>query len=240
MDSNLLRKFTEGARQLGVRLEEPHLECFKVYARKIMDYGGRANITGCRTPEDIFLTLFLGSLACLRPASLEDARSLLDLGAGAGIPGIPLKIVFPRLSLVLLEAREKKADFLREACGDLGLKNTEVLLGRAEDVGHVPGRRECFERLVARAVAPFRVLAEYALPFLAVGGRMVVPLGKEGEHEATGADRAIRLLGGETESVERILMPCLGKESVLVVVRKVAATDERYPRRAGIPAKRPL
>lgn len=240
MDSNLLRKFIEGARQFGVRLEEPHLECFALYARKIKDYSGRANITGCRTLEDIFLTLFLGSLACLIPASLRDAHSLLDLGAGAGIPGIPLKIVFPHLSLVLLEAREKKADFLREVCGDLGLKKTEVLLGRAEEVGHMAGRRESFERLVARAVAPFRVLVEYALPFLAVGGKMVVPLGQEGGGEASGADRAIRLLGGETERVERIPMPFLGKESVLVVVRKVTATDERYPRRAGIPAKRPL
>jgi 16S rRNA (guanine527-N7)-methyltransferase len=170
------------------------------------------------------------------------ARALwcLDVGSGAGFPGLPLKMMLPEIKLTLIEATGKKATFLRHIVEVLGLENVEVLNARAEEVGQLPAHREHYDLVLARAVAHLSVVAEYGLPFCHLGGRMVAQKGADAAAEAEAAQGAFRILGGTLRSVKPIALPGLTGERYLVVVDKTAPTPAAYPRRPGLPAKKPL
>jgi len=168
---------------------------------------------------------------------LADATTLVDVGSGGGLPGLPLKIVVPRLEVTLVEADERKAAFLTQACARLKLPDVRVVGRRAEDAAHDPGLREAFDVAVARALAPMPVLAELCLPFVRVGGRLLAQ--KTRDEDVNAAGRAIELLGGGQLRVEPA--PSGARSAgVVVVVEKIAATPAAYPRRAGVPSRRPL
>lgn len=168
---------------------------------------------------------------------LSDATNLVDVGSGGGLPGLPLKIMMPRLEVTLVEADGKKAAFLTQACARLGLPGVRVVGRRAEDAAHDPGLREAFDVAVARALAPMPVLAELCLPFVRVGGRLLAQKTRDEDFAAAG--RAIELLGGAPLRVEPA--PSRAREAgVIVVVEKVSPTPARYPRRPGVPARQPL
>jgi 16S rRNA (guanine527-N7)-methyltransferase len=168
---------------------------------------------------------------------LGDARKLVDVGSGAGLPGIPLKIVRPELEVTLVEADQRKAAFLVHACAELGLKDVEVVAERAEVAGHDPRLREAFDVAVARALAPMPVLVELCLPLVRVGGRLLAQKTESADVES--ALRAIAALGGGPAEVRPA--PSNARHSgTVVVVQKLRATPDRYPRRAGVPARRPL
>ncbi len=168
---------------------------------------------------------------------LSDASTLVDVGSGGGLPGLPLKIVVPRLQVTLVEADGRKAAFLTQACARLGLSDVRVVGRRAEDAAHDGDLREAFDVAVARALAPMPVLAELCLPFVRVSGRLLAQ--KTRAEEVNAAGRAIELLGGGKLRIEPA--PSKARRSgVVVVVEKVASTPEAYPRRAGVPARRPL
>ena len=165
----------------------------------------------------------------------------MDVGAGAGIPGLPLRILFPEINLVLLEATAKKAAFLNYLCSKLEMGNVEVVLGRAEEVAHLAQYREKFHIVLARGVAPLPTLVELTLPFCIVGGSLIAQ--KKGDtttSEISRADKAISLLGGKLREVKRIGLEEFTDERQLVIIDKVSPTPRQYPRRPGIPAKKPL
>jgi 16S rRNA (guanine527-N7)-methyltransferase len=168
---------------------------------------------------------------------LRQARRLVDVGSGAGLPGIPIKIARPDLDVTLIESDQAKAAFLVHACAALGLERVEVVARRAEEAGHDPRLREAFDVAVARALAPLPVLVELCLPLVRVGGRLLAQ--KTEAEDPTAAARAIRLLGGELSGVHAA--PSVARSSgTIVVIEKLRPTPSLYPRRAGVPARRPL
>jgi len=168
---------------------------------------------------------------------LGDGRKLVDVGSGGGLPGLPLKIVRPDLEVVLVEADSGKVAFLVQACARLGLQGVEVIGRRAEEAGHDPRLREAFDLAVARALAPMPVVAELCLPFVRIGGRLLAQ--KTEAEDVAAAGRAIELLGGGPALVEAA--PSIARRSgTIVIVDKVRSTPEAYPRRAGVPARKPL
>lgn len=225
-----------------MHLDEGQLHLFQRYYEELIDWNGRMNLTAITEYDSVQINHFLDALTVAlvwRPAG-DAETSVLDVGTGAGIPGIPLKIAFPEIELTLLDATARKASFLSHIRQVLGLERVEVVVGRAEEVAHQEQYRAGFGVVLARAVAPLAVLAELALPFCATGG--VVIAHKKGSlaQELTQAKKAIALLGGEIKEIKSISLTEFPDNRALVVINKTAATPEKYPRRAGIPAKRPL
>ena len=188
--------------------------------------------------EDVQTTHFLDSLT-VRLGMSSDSGRLADVGSGAGFPGVPLKIVFPGLQTTLIESTGKKTAFLHHLAGDLDLE-MDVRKGRAETLAHEPDLRESFDFVTSRAVAGMAVLAELCLPFCRVGGTVVAQKKGDIEEEIANAGRAIDAMGGRLKEVKEVSLSGLGEARRLVLLEKVRPTPDRYPRRPGVPAKRPL
>lgn len=231
----------EGAASHGVRLQAGQVERLNRYVELIAEWSSRVNLVSDATPDIIVRRHILESIALgamLREREvLRPGARVLDLGAGAGLPGIVLDIVWPGAELVLLEATRKKTEFLERAVSVLGLTHARVITGRAEDVAHEQEHRATYDLVVARAVAPLRVLAELALPFARVGGRLVTPKGSRVDAEVAAATEAFRLLGGRCITLP---LNVTGPPQTVVVIVKQQPTPDIYPRRAGVPARRPL
>lgn len=234
----LLQKAAKNALQLELQTAE--LEKFHLFADLLLEWNERLNLTALTEPEDIAYKHFLDSLYLLpflTPA--PPGLKLLDLGTGAGFPGIPLKIMRPQLPIVLADAQQKRLNFLTEVIKTLELENISVLHGRAEDWGRAPGCRESFTWVTARAVAPLPVLAEYALPLVAPGGLLLAAKGSGAEQELALAAGALRELQGETENTLSYRLPG-GEERVILAIRKTGTTPELYPRKAAKIKRQPL
>lgn len=225
---------------LGIELRPAQREAFDWFRRELIEWNRRYNLTAIRDPGAIDAKHFLDSLSNLLVSGLRPPARLIDVGTGAGFPGIPLKIAFPEFHLTLVESIGKKADFCRHVVATLGLSDVEVLHARAESVGRDPAYRERFDWALARAVAAMPTLAEYLLPLVRVCGAAVMQKGDTAPAEVQAAESALRILGGEVEQILPVELPRVVERRFLVVVRKCAATPERYPRRVGVPAKRPL
>jgi 16S rRNA (guanine527-N7)-methyltransferase len=228
-----------GARTFDLDLSPAQLDQFACYADLLVDWNLRFNLTSIVEPREIAIKHFLDSLSALRsipPGSIK----LIDVGTGAGLPGLPIKLVRPDVSLTLLEATRKKCDFLQAVIDDLQLTDVQVLNARAEAAGRMPGHREQYDIAIARAVADLPVLIEYLLPFVKISGLALAQKSKEAEKETQRATKAITVLGGRLREVVPVVVPQLSESRYLVMVEKIAATPEKYPRRAGVPAKKPL
>jgi 16S rRNA (guanine527-N7)-methyltransferase len=226
--------------QLGLRLSPSQQAILALYERELMDWNTRFNLTAIRDPEEVHIKHFLDSLTCLLAMRDTPLGRLIDIGTGAGFPGIPLKIMLPRVQLTLVESVGKKAEICRHVVNILDLQGVEVIQQRAETIGQDPAHRERYDWAVARAVAILPVLAEYLLPLVRVGGSMLAMKGESGPAEAHSAEHAIKLLGGHLRQLLPVTLPGVAEERYLVVIDKVAATPAAYPRKVGIPAKRPL
>ncbi|WP_234507178.1 MULTISPECIES: 16S rRNA (guanine(527)-N(7))-methyltransferase RsmG [Thermus] len=233
-----VRLLLEGGEALGLDLS-PHVPAFSRLYDLLLEGNRRANLTALRTEGEVVVKHFLDSLTLLVLPLWEGPLRVLDLGTGAGFPGLPLKIVRPELEIVLLDATRKKVDFVAEAVAALGLKGAKALWARAEVLAHEPAHREAYHRVVARAVAPMCVLAELGLPFLALEGAMVAQKGPRVAEELEPLPKALSTLGGRLGEVRRLALPG-GEERCLVVLHKEAPTPPRYPRRPGVPEKHPL
>ncbi len=230
----------KGAEALGLTLSPAQLDLFRAYADELVTWNQRLSLTAITSPDDIQVKHFLDSLTCLRalPPGFACHR-VLDVGSGGGFPGLPLKIYDPSMRVTLLETTIKKANFLRHVADHLGLSDVEVVAERAETLGQNPVYRETYDLVVARAVAEMAVLAEFCLPFCRVGGIFVAQKKTGNATEMKNGQGAVSALGGRMLPAIPVLLP--GAEPrQLVVVEKVAATPARYPRRPGVPAKRPL
>lgn len=238
-----MEKLNAGAHKLGLQLSPEQLEQFDIYYQELVDWNRRINLTSITGYEEVQVGHFLDSLTvalALKPLSVGESFGVIDVGTGAGLPGIPLKILWPGIRLVLLEATAKKAKFLHHLSNQLGLENVEVVVGRAEGVAHDANYREKFELVLSRAVAPLPTLAELTLPFCAVGGRFIAQKKGDIDTELKGASRTITVLGGSLREIREISLSEFSDKRCLVVVDKIKPTPQEYPRRPGMPAKRPL
>jgi len=227
-------------RQLGVRLSAAQLDVLTRYEQELLEWNTRFNLTAIRSPQEVRTRHFLDSLTCLLALREAPPERLVDVGTGAGFPGLPLKIIYPKMALTLVESVGKKADFCRHVVRTLGLSGVEVVQDRAEVLGQSPAHREKYDWAVARAVAILPVLAEYLLPLVRVGGGMLAMKGESGPAEAHAAEHALRLLGGHLRQLVPVTLPGVVEERYLVVIDKIAVTPSGYPRRVGLPAKKPL
>lgn len=222
----------------GLALNEAQLAQLRVYADQLASWNAHTNLTAINGREEVYRRHFLDSLVLARFWG-QPPRALADLGTGAGFPGLPLKLLRPELSLTLVDSVGKKTAFLTHLVAQLGLRGVRVRTARAEEVGREPAERERYHLVTARAVAELRVLVEYGLPLLRVGGRMLAPKGAAAHAEVAAAAHAIELLGGALVAVEPVELPGLDPRAV-VVIEKVARTPSRYPRAVGVPAHKPL
>ncbi len=231
-----------GARELGITLTDCHLTTFETCYRELVAWNERFNLTAITDWEGVLVRHFLDSLSCLKalPRTELAGAWVIDVGTGAGFPGLALKIICPGMRLTLLEATGKKVTFLEHVVGVLGLKKVEVIHGRAEELGHDPAHREQYDWALARAVAEMPALAEYLLPLVRVGGAALAQKGEGAAAEVHRADAAIVTLGGRVRQQSPVELRGLAETRYLVVVDKVAATPTKYPRRPGVPQKRPL
>ena len=233
----------KGAAALGIQLDATQTDQFRRYYEQIIEWNKRVNLTRITDWEQAQVHHFLDSLSIsmvLSPTLTWSNERVLDVGSGAGVPGVPLMIAFPDLQVTLLEATAKKAKFLAHVAEELSLSNLRVCTGRAESLAHDTELRESFDAVVSKAVAKLNVLAELTLAFCRVGGIVIAQKGRAVHDEVQDAGRAIGLMGGETDEVREVtLLGATGPRS-LIVIRKSTATPDRYPRRPGMPEKRPL
>jgi 16S rRNA (guanine527-N7)-methyltransferase len=234
-----MQRLIAGAKNLGLHLTPKQVEQFEVYYRELIDWNRRVNLTAIVDYEEVQLKHFLDSLT-IALAWKEAPSRLLDLGTGAGLPGVPLKILFPSISLTLVDPVHKKTDFLNHLVLRLGLEGVEVVSARAEELAREEGHRERYELVLSRGVARLATLAELALPFCTQCGAFIAQKKGEIEREIAAAKKAIDVLGGRLREVKRVELEELGEGRVLVIIDKLNPTPQRYPRRPGIPQKRPL
>lgn len=228
------------ARAWGLELSAGQLAQFSAYEALLLEWNERISLTAIRAPEEIRVRHFLDSLACATATGPLDGRALIDVGSGAGFPGLPLKILYPGLRLTLVDSVGKKARFLEMVAAELGLRDVTVLAERAETLGQDAAHRERYDWAVARAVAELRVLVELLLPLCRVGGAALAQKGESAAEEMRAATGAIAALGGGAPRLSPVQLPGVAETHYLVVIDKRRPTDPRYPRRAGIPHKRPL
>lgn len=241
----MMRAFVQAARDmLGITLDAEQVAAFEHYATELTAWNERHNLTTIIDPQGILIKHFLDSLTCLlvvgRPGPEARARNLIDVGSGAGFPGLPLRIANPELRLSLVEATGKKCDFLRHMVRELKLDGVEVIQRRAEDIGRDPAHRGRYDWAVARAVARMPVLLEYLLPLVRSGGCCLAQKGETAHAETHEAAHALAVLGGQVQQVLPVELPSVVETRHLVVIKKTSATPDTYPRRAGIPNKKPL
>lgn len=229
----------DGGAALGLDLT-PQADAFTALLALLTGASASMNLTSLRGEREIVLKHFVDSLTCLRGGWLAGERQVLDLGTGAGFPALPLALLRPDLSVTALDATRKKVEFVGRAAAALGLTNVQPLVGRAEALGREPEHREGYDRVVTRAVAALPVLAELALPLLKTGGLLVAQKGPLTPEELEAGTRAAAEVGGAVRQVDAFTLPVAGDARTLVVVEKVAPTPERYPRREGVPGRKPL
>jgi 16S rRNA (guanine527-N7)-methyltransferase len=224
----------------GIHLTPRQLAALTIYEQELIEWNQKFNLTAIRDAQGIRTKHFLDSLSCVLAWKERPPRRLIDVGTGAGFPGFVLKILYPGLRLTLVESVGKKASFCRHVVDKLSLEGVTVLTARAEEVGQNPDHREKYDWAVARAVADMPVLAEFLLPLVQVGGAMLAQKGESAPAETQSAEKTLKLLGGQVRQLIPVTLPGVVEERYLVVVDKVAATPPSYPRRAGMPAKKPL
>jgi 16S rRNA (guanine527-N7)-methyltransferase len=227
-----------GVKNFEIDLSPDQIDQFDQYADRLIEWNARFNLTSIVDPGEIVIKHFLDSLSAAR--LIPRAAKLIDVGAGAGFPGIPIMIARPELSLTLLEATKKKCDFLEAMIDELKLQNVNVVNARAEDAAHDVAYREQYDVAIARAVAEMPTLSEYLLPFVKIGGLAIAMKSNDTQQETDRAEAAIKTLGGQLQQIVPVIIPGLNEERYLVVIEKITAMPEKYPRRAGMPSKNPI
>ena len=239
-----LTSFEKGLEQLSITLSGEQKQQFLTYYEYLVEKNKVMNLTAITEYEEVITKHFLDSLAvvktsCFKPEKLAGKR-LIDIGTGAGFPGIPLKIAFPKLEILLLDSLNKRINFLNEVTEMLGLTKINTVHGRAEDYAKQKGYRESFDFCVSRAVANLSTLSEYCIPFVKQGGCFISYKSGSVDQELIQAEKAVKILGGQREEVVRFSLADTDMDRSFVVIHKAKPTPKKYPRQAGLPSKEPL
>lgn len=231
-------KLKEEAMQFGIELSEKEQNNFYNYMKLLLDWNEKINLTAITEPKEVITKHFVDSLS-ITPYINENDR-ILDIGTGAGFPGIPLKIVLEKNEITLLDSLNKRINFLNEVIEKLDLKNIQAIHGRAEEFNKIDENRENYDIIVSRAVAKLNVLLEYMLPFVKLNGRCICMKSADIDEELKEAENAIKILGGEIEKIDEIILKNTDIKRKIIVIKKVNKTPSKYPRKAGTPAKEPI
>lgn len=237
-----LTKFKHGLEELNITLTDEQIEQFLQYYEMLVEKNKVMNLTGITEYEEVIQKHFLDSLSLIRviPDIASQKLTVIDLGTGAGFPGIPLKIAFPELEITLMDSLNKRILFLQEVINALGLKKVSAVHGRAEEMASNATHRQQYDLCVSRAVSNLAVLTEYCLPFVKKGGLFVSYKSADSDAEIQEGKKAISILGGKLTSVDKFQLPDSDLRRALVCIKKVKDTPKKYPRKAGTPAKLPL
>ncbi|GKX30311.1 ribosomal RNA small subunit methyltransferase G [Vallitalea longa] len=230
----------EGAEKLGYKLTDIQVKQFNKYYEMLIKWNKKINLTSIIDEQEVILKHFLDSIAIKEVIDLNICNSLIDLGTGAGFPGIPLKIVFPNLKVTLVDSLNKRINFLLEVIDELSLEDIQCIHSRAEDLGNTDLYREQFDLCVSRAVADLSILSEYCIPFVRHGGYFISYKSNKSQEEIYSSKGAMEKLGACLEKIKNVEVPFLDIERTFVVIKKVKNTPNKYPRKAGKPKKSPL
>lgn len=243
MNQIFVDKMSEGLNELGIILQEHQLKQFYQYYELLVEWNKVMNLTAITELEDVVSKHFMDSLSLIKAVKdlSEQEVSVIDVGTGAGFPGIPLKIAFPKLKITLLDSLNKRINFLNEVIDQLGLgSDITTIHGRAEDFGRDNSYREQYDFCVSRAVANAATLSEYCLPFVKVGGSFIPYKSGKIDDELEQGKKAIAALGGQVEDILRFQLAGADADRALVVIRKKEKTNKKFPRKAGLPSKEPI
>lgn len=235
---NNFEKFQKEAEKLSIHLSDKQLEQFQKYYEMLVEKNKVMNLTGITDWDEVLEKHYLDSISLIRAVDLNTNLSVMDMGTGAGFPGIPLKIAFPELHITLADSLNKRVFFLQEVIDALGLEDIEAIHGRAEELARDKKYREKYDLVVSRAVANLSTLSEYCLPFVKIGGNFVSYKSGEIEEEIQNSKSAIFLLGGKLKNTVKFELGESGRS--FVVIDKINGTPNTYPRKAGTPTKKPL
>ena len=228
------------AASIGVVLNDLQVQQFIKYYEILVEWNSFMNLTGITEYEDVVQKHFVDSLALCKALDVSKIFSLIDIGTGAGFPGIPLKIAYPHLKVTLLDSLQKRIKFLNEVVGQLGLENVETIHGRAEDFAKPSLKRESYDVCVSRAVANLASLSEYCLPYVKVGGSFIPYKSGKVEEELEESKKAVFLLGGKIEGEVKFMLPESDISRSLIRIKKVSATPKKFPRKSGLATKEPI
>lgn len=232
-----IARFIEELEKLGIIPSKENLEALKIYKELLIDYNKKFNLTAITKETEIYLKHFYDSLTLIKVIDLDKELKVMDIGTGAGFPGLVLKIIFPKLEIVLLDSNHKKINFLNEVIKELDLKNIKCLHGRVENLPEE--YREHFDIVVSRAVASFRVLLEIGLPYVKTGGKFIAMKGNKSE-EIEEATNTLKYLNSNIEQIEQFTLPDDISKRAIISVRKNLSTSKTYPRKYDQVVKRPL
>lgn len=228
------------AKEYGLELTTAQMAQFNTYYDLLIEWNQKINLTAITEPKDVAIKHMIDSLSCFKSNLFEENCSLIDVGTGAGFPGLPLKIFFPSLKLTLLDSLNKRVKFLQLVVDTLGLKDVNVIHARSEEAAKNKKYREQFDFATARAVARLPILCEYCLPFVKLNGMFIALKGRQYEEEIAEAGKAIKVLGGKLVKTMPVKLPELDDKRAVIYVQKVKATPKTYPRKAGTPEKNPI
>lgn len=238
MNTVFKNKITDLSKKINIDLTEKQIYNFYDYMNLLLEWNEKVNLTAITEMDDIILKHFIDSITILK--YLKENDSIIDVGTGAGFPGIPVAIINSSFNITLLDSLNKRIMFLDEVCKKLELKNVKTIHSRAEDFGQDKNKREKYDIAVSRAVANLATLSEYLLPLIKVGGKCICMKGPDAEKEIEDAKFAIKELGGKIEKVEKFMLPDSDMERNIVLIKKMKETPKKYPRKAGTPSKQPL
>lgn len=234
------RRFDQELETLGIRLTDIQKRQFDRYYELLIEWNRVMNLTGITEYDEVNLKHFTDSLTIVRVKEMKNISTLIDVGTGAGFPGLPIKIAFPHIKVTLLDSLNKRIKFLDQIVEELGLDDLVTLHGRAEDYAKKDEYREKFDLCASRAVANLSTLSEYCLPFIKKGGCFVSYKSADSDEEIKMSEKALDILGGKIEKIDKFTLPGSDMGRALVMIEKVKDTPRKYPRKAGVPSKEPL